>query len=474
MLGWLFLLGAALSFATAAWLRGRPAKWIFPSDAFFLLCVLLAGTVPFVNLYATSPLYGSFYYSEHVVRTALVCLILMFLTMGIVWMLRPAIAVPDRLTSVDNARPPERARDASSATPILWAGILVFVVISLFMFAYGPYLTYKLEVFSFVTGQLTAEEYRIARRVAFAEDPVIEGIMGRLRFGIFPIMFVALAVLSVRKLGIVGGFAVCAVAFLVGPASMSKAPIFFYLAYFVAAICLEKHKVWFLRSKNTVPLTVAAVAGLMVVLTAVYFLQYRGMYVGLESVPDAFRVSYFRVFTATYDSLLKYITTFQEADVGIGGSVLAPLFGIPSRNLDAEVAEFFVGPFQAQYTSYPTIFIGNAYASFGYGGVVAFSAGVAILMWGIDRAFVAIHNRDLRITYFSVMMVNVTFFATIAAPTALFTYGNGVIPLLILALDRFAVPAHPRPRSPVSSHQVLSSTNSQSRQREPFARPRPL
>jgi hypothetical protein len=95
-------------------------------------------------------------------------------------------------------------------------------------------------------------------------------------------------------------------------------------------------------------------------------------------------------------------------------------------------------------TSFPTIFIGNAYASFGYGGVIVYSVLVGIYLAYVDKWLTMIRNDYLRIIYIATMTVNVAHFAVLAAPPALITYGCGIIPPIILLLDRIVMSGSPR------------------------------
>lgn len=438
MIGWLSLLAVSLAFAIAAWLHGRPAGWIFPSDVFFIFTLLTVGSVPFINLYARTPLFSDAYFSDHTAREAVIGLSFMYLCFGVTWMLRPKLRILDLLPHSENH---EQARDQRAAIPFLWIGALAFLGVSVLPFAHGPYLAYKNEVFSFLSAQITAEDYRDARRILFVGDPVIE-IVSRLRYGVLPVFFVGLCILAVRRLGNFVGFAVAAVAFSIGPASMSKAPIFVYLAYFLLAAFLVKGVRWPMKPRNFFATLAVAIPSLLLMLAGVYFLQYGFQARDFISAIDT---AYYRLFLATYDGLLRYMTAYEGGDVGLAGlPFLVSLFGEETRNLDTEVAYLFLGSTRGQYTSFPTIFIGNAYASFGYAGVAAYSFVVAWALWLIDKGFVMVRNRDLRIVYYATMTVNVLFFAVLAAPTAFLTYGCAILPLMVLGADRLLAQAGKR------------------------------
>jgi hypothetical protein len=422
----------AEAFSIAAWLRGRPAYWIFPSDLFFIACILIFGTVPFINLYATSPLFANSHYTDAAVQRALISLILMFLTMGIVWMLRPKIVVGDPMDSAGSWR-----EGREDSTLMLWVGAICMIGLSvLLMVVYEPFRAYKSDVLTFLTGNISADDYRNARRVSYADDFIIVGLMGRLRFGVFPMLFAALSILTVRRFGIAIGFGIAAVAFVIGPASMSKAPIVFYFVYFSLTVILLRNVRWPFKARNAILTIVIALTALLLLLSGIYYLQYQNIFNGVGALPDALSLAYFRLLTAPYDSLLKYMTAFPGGDVGIGGSIITSIFGGQIRNLDVEVAIHFLGPTIGPFTSFPTIFIGKAYASFGYVGVVVYSALVSTLMLVIDKILTKIESRELKIIFCATMMMNVTFFTSTAALTAFLTYGTGIMPLLLLAADR--------------------------------------
>ena len=194
---------------------------------------------------------------------------------------------------------------------------------------------------------------------------------------------------------------------------------------------------WPFKFRNALTVVAILLPLLIVLLTSIYYLQYADSLHGLESLPSVISLSYFRVFVANYNGLLQYITVFRSGDVGVEGSVIAPIFGLETRNLDQEVAIWFLGPVRGLLTTFPTVYVGNAFATFGYLGVAVFSAAVAGILWAIDVIYSKIRQRELRIIYYSTMIINTTFFSIMAAPTALTTYGCAIIPVLVYVSDYY-------------------------------------
>ena len=434
MLASLALLASALSFAVSGWLKGRPKGWIFPSDAFFLLTLLVTGMVPFVNLRASAGDLTVFFFTDETIRSALLALAIMYAVFGCVWWLRRPIVAPSLL-------PPAAAKDEMWRQVSLYAllGAAAFFIVSVAAISYPPYLAFKKDVLRFVVGAIDADSYQYARRILFVGDTFIGSVIGRLRFSVYPLLFLSCMLFLMRRFGFLVCF-VCAFALTVlGPASLSKAVLVVFLAYFVIAFLLEREYAWPFRTRNVAISLSIAIPSILLLLSIIYFLQYRTEFVGITDLPRATNLAFYRIFVATYQGLLQYFSTFPDVH-GFAGvstiSLVAPLLGVETRNLDVEVAIAFLGPNRGMLTSFPTIFIGNAYASFGYFGVAVFSGGVAVFLAYVDRWVLRIRNRYLRIVYIATMMVNVAHFAVLAAPAALITYGCGIIPIIILLCDR--------------------------------------
>lgn len=422
----LTLLAISIAIAIGAWLINRPRGLLFPSDVFFILNLLIGGTVPFFNLYAVSPLFVSFQYDVSAVQKAIISLTVMYLCFALVWMLRPKLQLASHTLT-------PQGYDRS----LIWFFALAFLAVSIFPYASSSYLEYKSEVLRFYTADISAAEYRESRRARFVGDPASE-IIGRLRYSLLPLLYLALSYIAIRKAGLVAGLAIATLAFILGPASLSKLPTFFFLLYVLIVYIIWKKIYWALEFKNSIISIFISIIIVFIGLSFVYLLQYGGSGIDLLR---AMEISYYRLFVATYDSLLKWFTVFDGGEVGIGAiSVLAPIFGENSRNVDLEVAVYLLGAQHGAYTSFPTIFIGQAYAVLGYIGVIVFSVLVAASLLLVDKGLTMVRNDTLRMFYYAIMMVNVLFFNLVAAQTALLTYGVATIPLIILGADRILRP----------------------------------
>jgi hypothetical protein len=426
-------LAAALLFAIGGWLKGRPRGWIFPSDAFFLLTLIVTGIVPFANLRASSGDMTAFSFRDEAITSALYALSIMYAVFGYVWSLRKPIVLRRLL-------PPAPAKNKmwSQVSPYALAGTAAFFVISLAALAYPPYLEFKANVVQFVLGRIDAESYQLARRVLYVNDSFIGGLIGRLRYSVYPLLFLSCMILAIRKFSFPVCLAISVVLTVLGPASLSKATLVVFTIYFITAFLLEREYAWPFRAINVIISLAIAIPFIIILLSAIYFMQYRADFTGISDLPRAIDLSFYRVFVATYQGLLQYFSTFPKSG-GFAGvsaiSMLAPIFGTPIRNLDTEVAIYFLGQDRGVLTSFPTIFIGNAYASFGYIGVAIYSFGVAAFLALVDSLLVRVRNRYFRIIYIATMTVNVAHFAVLAAPAALITYGCGIIPIIILICD---------------------------------------
>ncbi len=436
----LILLAFAVVFATAAWIMRRPEKWLFPSDIFFILCLLTAGIVPFVNLHADSQFAVPTNFSDTDISRVLIALSIMFFTFGSLWLLRPKLKIPDLVYVGPPLGQQQRKLSERRSNQFFWLSAALIFGLSFVLLLYPPYFVYKLQVTEFLLGQINENDYQLARRVTFADNNFIIGFVGRLRFAIYPMAFVATALLALRRGGLASGILVAALAFVAGPASFSKAPVVIFLAYFVIAVMLTKGVRRPFTAQTAIIGIGVALGLLLVLLTGIYFLQYGEQLRGPDAIPRAFSLAFFRVFVATYGGLLQYISTFPNGDVGVAASVIAPIFGVQTRALDQEVAIAYLGPVIGLLTTFPTIFIGNAYATFGFLGVFIFTVAVTLIIFAVDYILTQLRSPLIRTIYYSIMIVQVNFFATLSAPTTLVTYGIIVIPLSLFMLDRFIMP----------------------------------
>ncbi len=428
----------ALGFAIMAWLKGRPRGWLFPSDTLFIMIVLLAGLPPLLNTYAESKMGIPLRYTEQNVSRALVGLAIMFTSFGFVWSLRPKLLRP-----VNGVTPPLFPRwvgNRSHLNLLFWLTVAGFVI-GIASLAYEPYRNFKVQSLSFMMGGLSGVEYQHARRIAFVNDPFIGGVIGRARFSIFTFLYLCAAVYAFYRFRW-KGLAILIPLFLLLGASLSKAPTFVYAAYTALAYLAVTDRIKLLAIGRFIWTMVGGLVALFVVLTLAYYNQYGQKFTSLADLPSVLSLAYYRVFVATYDGLLGFFEIYPRIFDFAGFSsfsAYAAMTGEEARVLDLELPTYLLGSAK-NLTSFPTIFIGNAYASFGYLGVFVYSTLVALIAVTVDGLLVTVRSRALRIVMYSGLCVNIIYFATLAAPTALLTYGVAVITLAVVGLDRWLAP----------------------------------
>lgn len=430
------ILAFAIFLSIVSWLNFRPKKWLFPSDMFFVICFLTVGSVPFLNLYSQTDFSVRRGFTDETVKTALICLIIMYATFAFAWPFRKNIQMQD-LVHVKSPKNSQNFRIVKKNSRIFLKFCMAAIfLISGALLVYPPYLQFKTQVWAFLIGNINADDYQVARRITYAEDNFIISVVGRLRYTVFPVLFVG-AILHARTgRGLLSTSALAIVAFAVGPASFAKAVLVIFLAYFVIAITLQSGIRKPFTTIVAVPMIVVSLLFVQIILTLVYFLQYTDSLFGLEGFIQASDIAYFRIFGANYNGLLLYLEAFPSGGVGFGALSFSSLWGAPQRSLDQEVAIYHLGASQGMLTSFPTVFIANAYASFGYIGVFVYSAVVAFILYWVDLTFSALKTNVVRTIYYAIMLINVYFFAQLSAPTTLITYGVIVIPIALKFVDK--------------------------------------
>lgn len=424
----ILILMLSIAASIAAWWKGRPKRWLFPSDVFFIVCVLTVGVVPLLNPGGESES-NPFSFAPEVIRNTQLGLSIMFAIFAAGWLLRRPISVK---VLFPKFTPREESRLAGPEYSLLKIIILGLIALNLVFLAYSPFMSYKLDVLRFLTGELGGQAYAEARRLTYAGDPIIGEIIGRLRYTIASVTFVLIFIYLSIRFGNLVALCGCIVFFVAGPASLSKAPVFIYLSYLVFAWLALKGSTFVLRIKTSLILTAIAIPCILLIQTGLYYLQYPANFSSIADMQRAFSLSAFRTFTAVYVGLLKLFEVYPSFMPFSGFES----FGFGNRNLDVELVEYYLGSGKAEMTSFPTIFIGNAYGSFGWPGLVVYSALIVAYLYFLDRVLLVIRSRYLRISYYSTASINVIFIAMVAAPTALLTYGLAVIPLVILGIDR--------------------------------------
>lgn len=427
----LIALLASLVFAVAAWRRGRPRVWIFPSDALFVSCFVFVGLAPLLNLRATTAYSVNYHYDDLVIARALFSIALMFAMFGLVWMVRPVIRLSSLMEgTVDNPR----------IAQALFYGTLVMCLFSLILMFVDPeYGRFRMDVFSFVSGNLSGLDYQFSRRFAYNDNVLISQIISRLRYSIFAFAFaVSAAYLFKSPKNQLVNFGILAVIFFLLSSSISKLPFAYFFLYAALIFMVLRTRATLLTAKRMMP--AVAVSGVFTVLflATIYMVQYSTIFYGFDGFLETINLALYRVFGATYDGVLQYFTVYPavyDFAYFADSSVFAFIFDKEPRDIILEVPVYFLGESEFGKTTTPTIFIGGAYASLGYIGVVIYSLLVATFAAWVDYVISILRQSYLRVAVYATMMLNIVFFSMIAAPTVLLTYGCLIIPVAALFLD---------------------------------------
>ncbi|MEX0828219.1 MAG: hypothetical protein WD005_04620 [Haliea sp.] len=299
------------------------------------------------------------------------------------------------------------------------------------------FLDFRLRTFEFIAGSLNADEYQIARRLGFADDFIIQDLVGRLRFSLFPVLFV-LAFGPFWTHGRIATAALTSIAiFIILAMSFAKLPFVYYLGYSALYVLSASGKT---KNMSFITILFVSFGGLLFVIllmSALYTVQYATVTGFAHLFDRPLALSLERIWGESYGVLLRYFHLYPDIleHTGLSSiSFIASILDMPFRNVDLEVPYYFFG--YGALTSNPAIFIASGYASFGYFGVLLFSIAAFAVVFLLDYVFRLLNHTIVRNCYFAVIGINVTFIAQLALPTALLTYGLGIIPLVFLLVDR--------------------------------------
>ncbi|SHO66858.1 hypothetical protein SAMN02745172_03518 [Pseudoxanthobacter soli DSM 19599] len=421
----------SLIVSIACWLRGRPKIWCFPSDFLFIGCVILVGLAPLANIYATTE-YEIYPFSDDTVSNAMYGIAIMFTSFSFVWLFRKKLYVQHLV-------PREGAYNDRTL------GVIAYSVIgatSVLLLVDPVSLAYKMSILKFISGGMSGSDYQLIRRGGYYTSAILS-IQAYFRFSIIAFFFVLCATRIMLRFNIVIAAAILFLLYILCAASISKQPFFIFLAYVLIANRLSLSDGTMFSARRVIFILVAVLLIVTVLLTALYCAQYPEVYsLTFDGIYGALNLAIYRVYMAIYHTVLMYFEVYPNIlpfSYFSDSSVVSALFGLQARDLALEVPTIFLGTDAAALTSFPTIFMASAYASIGFAGVALFSVAVALWVYVIDIIFTRIRHPQLRVAYYATMSVNMMFFTTQSALTAILTYGCGLIPILALLLDRFLV-----------------------------------
>jgi hypothetical protein len=310
------------------------------------------------------------------------------------------------------------------------ASLLIFALLML----NTEFRDFKWNALRYLTINLDGPEYRTLRGKAYEQSWVVESLVGRLRFTLFPVLLCLVIYPFLIRKRYIYALIASLIFFVILPGSLSKLPILFFAGY-VALLFVQQRRA-LLDIESLTILSIVS-SGLMVgILSLLYFGQYRIAIMSgtLQPVPLALE----RIWGEPYSIIVRYFAVYPEMKsfTGFSGiNLIAQAIGVPVRMPDIEVARTVLGPDSG---SNPGVFFVGGYAAFGFFGIAVFSFIGFGLLWLLDEIQTLIQTPILRATYFATVGMNVIFLNQIALQTALITYGLAVIPIIILLLDRTA------------------------------------
>jgi len=300
----------------------------------------------------------------------------------------------------------------------------------------STFQAFRLHTLWWISGELSAGQYAYLRRIN--SGPFLDGVIGRLRFSLMPILFLFCIAPLCQRGSVIRTSMVAAGFFVALPLSLSKLPFIYYVGYLVLlAVLLRLEEP--LTIKKTVVFAIVGAAGAPIMIAALYLVQYKGA-VGYQSIYDEpIRLAVDRIWGESYSVVLRYFATYPDRLDYSGWSGfdwISKMMGLGFRNPDIEVAQTILGPDSG---SNPGIFFLAGYAAFGFPGVAAFSVLGFSVLWILDEIGDLFRTRICHQIYFAIMSLNVLFLLQIALQTTLFSYGLAIVPPIMLILDRIMV-----------------------------------
>lgn len=391
---------------------------------------------PIINPLAYSPIADILRFNWDIANRALLGTSISLWVFSLIWFFRPKINGSSIWQSIKRELPDNLRFPTNKLYTLI---LFSLIALSILFFASSQYINFRYQVVSFMLGQLSPSEYRYARRLDYAESVLIMDVIGRLRYSIFPPLFAfCVTFLSVKR-GMTAGFILGLILFTLLPASLSKLPFVTYLAYFFLIYLAISGKIWILKSNVFILSSIAGFFFVILMLGGLYFVQYPNLYQTISDFPKALDLALYRTAMNLYAAYLAHFKVYPGKLDFTGFSSISMLNFITGsvRNIDLEVAAEFVGISGARFTSFPTTFIGAAYASFGYLGIIIFSVIVALYLIFLDQFATRLRNPIVRLSYLSTIMVNATFLNHLPAPPVFITYGLILIPATTWAVDRW-------------------------------------
>lgn len=231
-------------------------------------------------------------------------------------------------------------------------------------------------------------------------------------------------------------FAIAVLLFVVCCMQMNKFPVFYYTMITGLIVYMDRcYTNKRFLTKKVVVKAIAIAALLLGLLTLLYNFQYGSeLSSGVVTGDRIFFRVISRPFAGNHDSLYLWFANFPDTFGYIGFTnigAIANLLGVPQFSPTVEIPALYV----AAKTTFQAGYIGGAYASFGYPGIICYSIIAGSVVCLINYYEGRLKRRWQRIVYFAVLGMNCYFLSSRELHTALQSGGLLLAPLVLLIFN---------------------------------------
>jgi hypothetical protein len=409
-----------------AWWRSKISRTAEPSD-FFFISFLVIYVPGFLGNPSGNSSYNGLALSPLAAHNAEIGLSLAMVAGAVLLIMRREVELRVPFLSPLPSRQLSSRRHAS----VSFITALISILLALALAFDASYREYKDYVLQFFSMQLSGVAYRFIRVYWFSDSFVVNSLLERARYTVFPILYVLSISYLVARGRILASVFCAALFFFLLPASLSKLPLVIYAGYLLT-LCLTRYPKLLTTGWLVVMGCLASVL-LIAGLSLLYHFQYAGSVAAGKVFPVD--LAFQRLWGEPYSIVVRYYETYPKIlpFTGWDGiSLFARLAGHDARMPDIEVPNVILGP---DTGSNPAVFFLAGYAAFEQAGLTVCAFAGFVGLWLIDIIGRKLRFGVMRAAYVAIMGVNTLFLNQIALHTALLTYGLGLIPLVLLAVD---------------------------------------
>lgn len=313
--------------------------------------------------------------------------------------------------------------------------VFKFSLVLLCIFALGGVLELAeaKDLVLYLTGQLDNEEYSTLRRFEHVGGNPIDIFSERFRYSLVALVLLYAASFLIFTNRIVLALALYSASFILFAGGLSKQMISIFILYFIILLSAKfLPNIFNARKLVFVPFVLPII--LLASLAPLFLLQYPDVFHG--SIFLALDAAFYRVFVVPYTDVLTYLEVYPSRHpfTGLlGSSLLSAVFELEFRDILTEVAIFHFGA--DRHTTVTTAFFASAWAMGGYFSVAVQAFLVGCYLRVMDAIIVSVRLSLLRVTLYTVMMVNCTLWLQVPLLTGAFSYGLVIVPVTVLLID---------------------------------------